>query len=55
MHGTHQGELMGIPPTGKQVSVSMIIVYRITDSKIAEHWVVADQLGLMRQLGAVPA
>ena len=55
MHGTHQGELMGIPPTGKQVTVSMIVVYRIVDAKIAEHWIVADQLGLMQQLGAVLA
>ena len=55
MHGTHQGEGMGIPPTGKHVTVPMIIVYRITDAKIVEHWIVADQLGLMQQLGAVPA
>jgi predicted ester cyclase len=55
MHGTHQGEGMGIPPTGKQVTVPMIVVYRIAEDKIAEHWIVADQLGLMQQLGAVPA
>jgi len=55
MHGTHQGDLMGIPPTGKQVTVSMIIIYRIADGQIAEHWMVADQLGLMQQLGVAPA
>ncbi|MBN1135067.1 MAG: ester cyclase [Anaerolineae bacterium] len=54
MHGTHQGDLMGIPPTGKQVTVSMIVIYRIVGAKIAEYWVVADQLGLMQQLGAIP-
>lgn len=54
-HATHQGELMGIPPTGKEVTVSMIVIYRIADAKIAETWVVADELAVMQQLGAILA
>ena len=52
--GTHRGEFMGIPPTGKQVSFSSMEMNRIVDGKIAEHWFIADMLGLMQQLGAVP-
>jgi steroid delta-isomerase-like uncharacterized protein len=53
--GTHQGELMGIPPTGKQVSVSGMRLFRIADGKIAEEWGEDDMLGLMQQLGLIPA
>jgi predicted ester cyclase len=49
--GTHKGELMNITPTGKQVTVSLMLLYRIADGKIVDHWMVADQLGLMQQLG----
>jgi predicted ester cyclase len=51
---THQGEYMGIPPTGKEVEFTGISVYRIEGGKIAESWNSEDQLGLMRQIGAVP-
>jgi steroid delta-isomerase-like uncharacterized protein len=54
MQGTHKGDLMGIPPTGKQVTMPVIIIYRIADGKIVEHWMLADQLGLMQQLGVSP-
>ena len=50
---THQGEYMGIPPTGKEVEFTGISFYRIEGGKIAESWTVEDQLGLMRQIGAV--
>ena len=50
---THQGEYMGIPPTGKEVEFTGISVYRIEAGKIAESWNVEDELGLMRQIGAV--
>jgi predicted ester cyclase len=53
--GTHQGELMGIAPTGKRVQVTGIGIYRIADGKIAEAWVNRDLLGLLQQLGAIPA
>lgn len=50
--GTHQGDFMGIPPSGKQVSVMGIAIYRIVDEKIAEAWVAWDALGLMQQIRA---
>jgi predicted ester cyclase len=50
--GTQQGEYMGIPPTGKQVTVSWIAIYRVVDNKLAEHWQNIDELGLRQQLGA---
>jgi predicted ester cyclase len=53
--GTHQGEFMGIAPTGKPVSFSAIDVVRIADGKIVERWSQADNLALLQQLGAVPA
>jgi steroid delta-isomerase-like uncharacterized protein len=53
--GTHEGEFLGIAATGKPVSMSAIEVNRVADSKVAEHWVALDQLGLLQQLGAIPA
>jgi steroid delta-isomerase-like uncharacterized protein len=53
--GTHEGELMGIPPTGKQVTVTGIEVDRVSSGKIQETWVNYDALGMMQQLGVVPA
>ena len=54
-HGVHQGDFMGVPPSGKQVSAAGIIIYRIDGGKIVEHWMNFDTLGLLQQLGAVPA
>lgn len=51
---THRGELMGIPPTGRRVTVTEIHLARIADGKIVERWGNWDPLGLLRQLGAVP-
>ena len=51
---THQGEYVGIPPTGKEVEFTGISVYRIEGDRIAESWTEEDDLGLMRQIGAVP-
>ena len=53
--GTHQGDLMGIPPTGKQVTVSGITVSRVKNGKVVEEWTNWDTLGMLQQLGAVPA
>jgi predicted ester cyclase len=55
MRGTHEGEFFGILPTGKQVLVTGIHILRIANGKIAEHWGNNDDLGLMQQLGALPA
>lgn len=48
--GTHQGELMGIPPTGKQVKFSVVHIDTLLDSKITEYWGQADVFGIMQQL-----
>jgi steroid delta-isomerase-like uncharacterized protein len=53
--GTHQGELMGIPPTGKQVKITGIDLFRFSGGKLAEHWGVFDQLAMLQQIGAVPS
>jgi steroid delta-isomerase-like uncharacterized protein len=53
-HGTHKGEFMGIPPTGQQVSMGLIDIVRIADGRVVEHWAMADNLGMMQQLGIVP-
>jgi len=52
--GTHQGEIYGIPATGKQVNWTTTVTFRIADGKIREAWQNADQWGLMQQLGAAP-
>jgi steroid delta-isomerase-like uncharacterized protein len=53
--GTHKGEFMGVPPTGKSISIGVIDVIRIAGGKFLEHWGQMDSMGLMQQLGAVPA
>ncbi len=52
--GTHKGEFMGIPPTGKKITVNVIDIFRIADGKMVEHWAVIDWMGLMQQLGGAP-
>ena len=54
VRGTHQGAFLGIPPTGKHVSVSALGIDRIKDGKIVETWISMDTLGLLQQLGAIP-
>ena len=54
VHGTHRGELMGMPPTGARVEVTATDIFRIEGGKIAEHWGNFDNLGMMQQLGAIP-
>ncbi len=49
--GTHRGEFMGLPATGKQVTVPFIDIWRVSDGMFAENWVQMDMLGLIRQLG----
>jgi steroid delta-isomerase-like uncharacterized protein len=52
--GTHQGEYMGIPPTGKSVTYNEIFIFRFAGGRLAETWGVVDVLSQMRQLGAIP-
>lgn len=54
-HGTHEGELMGIPATGRTVEILVIDIVRLAGGQVVEHWNVVDRLGLMQQLGALPA
>ena len=51
--GTHRGELVGIPPTGKHVEFDSTDIIRVEDGKVAEHWGTTDNMGLMQQIGAV--
>jgi len=50
-HGTHHGELMGVPPTGRPVEIEVIDIVRVENGRIVEHWNVVDRLGLLQQLG----
>jgi predicted ester cyclase len=54
-HGRHVGDFMGNAPTGRDVRIDVIDIVRLKDGQIVEHWNVVDQLGLMRQLGALPS
>jgi steroid delta-isomerase-like uncharacterized protein len=51
--GTHRGELMGIAPTGKHVTVEGVSIVRVANGKVVEEFEAYDALGMMRQLGAV--
>ena len=53
-HGTHEGEFMGIPPSGRSVSMGLIDIVRISEGRVVEHWSMGDSLGVMQQLGVIP-
>jgi steroid delta-isomerase-like uncharacterized protein len=53
--GTHQGDYMGLPATGRPVAYNEIFIFRFVDGRIAETWGVVDVLAQMRQLGVIPA
>ena len=53
--GTHQGEFFGVAPTGERIKMSGISIDRFEGGKMVEEWPEYDLLGVMRQLGAVPA
>jgi predicted ester cyclase len=52
--GTHQGEYMGIPPTGKSVTYHEIFIIRFVNGRIAEIWGVVDVFSQLKQLGLIP-
>jgi predicted ester cyclase len=54
VRATNTGAFMGMPPTGKQVTVEVLDITRFAGGKAVEHWGVADNLGMMQQLGVVP-
>jgi steroid delta-isomerase-like uncharacterized protein len=53
-HATHTGDLSGLPPTGKRITMSGLELFRLADGKIVESWVAYDNLSLMQQLGIMP-
>jgi steroid delta-isomerase-like uncharacterized protein len=53
--GTHQGEIFGVPPSEAVCMLPGINVFRVHDGKIVERWGRVDELGMLRQLGVVPA
>jgi steroid delta-isomerase-like uncharacterized protein len=53
--GTHEGEFMGIPPTGNRISINVFDILRIADGMVVEHWGLMDSMGLMQQLGVMSA
>jgi predicted ester cyclase len=53
--GTHQGEILGVAPTGRQVTLAGINIFRVQDGKLVARWGRTDDLGLLQQLGIVPA
>ncbi len=53
--GTHRGEMMGLPPTGKQVTYAGIGIDKVVDGTIVEMWLNFDALGMLQQVGAIPS
>jgi predicted ester cyclase len=53
--GVNTGSVMENPPTGKPVEIDVIDIVRFEDGKVVEHWGIADQMGLMLQLGLIPS
>jgi steroid delta-isomerase-like uncharacterized protein len=53
--GTQKGEFMGLPPSDKHMNVSVFDILRFEGGQICEHWGAMDSLGMMQQLGAIPA
>jgi steroid delta-isomerase-like uncharacterized protein len=54
VRGTHRGELFGLPPTGREVAYTEILISRVSDGRIVEQSVLIDRLGLLQELGALP-
>jgi len=54
IRGTHEGEFQGVPPSGKQIEMTGITIFRVANGKLIEGWTNEDVLGMMQQLGAVP-
>jgi predicted ester cyclase len=54
VRGTHTGPFLGVPPTGRPVTYSLIGIARIADGKIVERWIQFDRLGILQQFGVLP-
>ena len=55
MRGTHKGEFMGVPATGKKFEIAGIDIIRFAGGKAVEHWGITDNMSMMQQLGAMPS
>jgi steroid delta-isomerase-like uncharacterized protein len=55
VRGTHGGDFMGIPSTGREVEIKAINIHRVAEGRIVEQWVVSDGVGLLQQLGVLAA
>jgi steroid delta-isomerase-like uncharacterized protein len=55
LRGTHQGDLFGVPASGRRVAFDVIDILRVDGGRITDHWNVLDQFALMTQIGAIPA
>ncbi len=53
--GTHVGDFVGIPPTGRSFRIAGIDIHRLENGRLAEHWHVVDQLSMLQQLGLLPS
>ena len=52
--GTHQGDFMGVPATGRTIRVKYIDIWSVEDGKLKDNWIQMDMLGMMQQLGVIP-
>jgi predicted SnoaL-like aldol condensation-catalyzing enzyme len=53
--GRHTGDLMGLAPSGRSIDIAVMDLFRIVDGRLVEHWALLDNLGLLKQVGALPA
>ncbi len=51
--GTHEGTFLGVPPTGKKFKFDVLMIFRVADGKLKEHWGMVDQLSILQRLGLV--
>ena len=51
VQGTHGGDLMGVPATGRPIDIAVLDLFKIQDARLVEHWALLDNLGLLRQIG----
>jgi steroid delta-isomerase-like uncharacterized protein len=54
VRGTHQAEFQGIPATGKQIAVWIMVISRIANGKVVEEWQMFDALSMLKQMGVIP-
>ncbi|TNC15782.1 ester cyclase [Methylobacterium terricola] len=53
--GRHTGDLMGLAPSDRSIDIAVMDLFRIVDGRLVEHWALLDNLGLLKQVGALPA